>query len=62
MQSPKNDWQKMEAIQKRVDANQEVAGEYLTYLLSNVNMSSKWCLCEVFLSWRMLEWTQVRDI
>uniref|UniRef100_A0A8C2KS18 Cytochrome P450 family 27 subfamily A member 1 n=1 Tax=Cyprinus carpio TaxID=7962 RepID=A0A8C2KS18_CYPCA len=32
---------KMEAIQKRVDANQEVAGEYLTYLLSNVKMSSK---------------------
>jgi len=32
---------KMEAIQRRVDANQEVAGEYLTYLLSNVKMSSK---------------------
>uniref|UniRef100_A0A672KAG4 Cytochrome P450 family 27 subfamily A member 1 n=1 Tax=Sinocyclocheilus grahami TaxID=75366 RepID=A0A672KAG4_SINGR len=32
---------KMEAIQKRLDANQEVAGEYLTYLLSNVKMSSK---------------------
>ncbi len=32
---------KMETIQKRVDANQEVAGEYLTYLLSNVKMSSK---------------------
>ncbi|ROL50457.1 Sterol 26-hydroxylase, mitochondrial [Anabarilius grahami] len=31
---------KMEAIQRRVDANQEVAGEYLTYLLSNVKMSS----------------------
>ncbi len=31
----------METIQKRVDANQEVAGEYLTYLLSNVKMSSK---------------------
>ncbi|XP_056610060.1 sterol 26-hydroxylase, mitochondrial-like [Triplophysa dalaica] len=32
---------KMEDIQKRVEANQEVAGEYLTYLLSNVKMSSK---------------------
>ncbi|XP_026127282.1 cytochrome P450 27C1-like [Carassius auratus] len=32
---------KMEAIQKRVDTNQEVAGEYLTYLLSNAKMSSK---------------------
>ncbi|XDV30159.1 hypothetical protein PO909_033140 [Leuciscus waleckii] len=32
---------KMEAIQRRMDANQEVAGEYLTYLLSNVKMSSK---------------------
>ncbi|XP_073701829.1 sterol 26-hydroxylase, mitochondrial-like [Garra rufa] len=32
---------KMEEIQKRVDGNQEVAGEYLTYLLSNVKMSSK---------------------
>lgn len=32
---------KMEAIQRRVDANQEIAGEYLTYLLSNVKMSSK---------------------
>ncbi|ROL50455.1 Sterol 26-hydroxylase, mitochondrial [Anabarilius grahami] len=32
---------KMKAIQRRVDANQEVAGEYLTYLLSNVKMSSK---------------------
>ncbi|XP_055071890.2 sterol 26-hydroxylase, mitochondrial [Misgurnus anguillicaudatus] len=32
---------KMEDIQKRVDANQEVAGEYLTYLLSNVKMSNK---------------------
>ncbi|XP_056321654.1 sterol 26-hydroxylase, mitochondrial-like [Danio aesculapii] len=32
---------KMEALQKRVDANQEVAGEYLTYLLSNGKMSSK---------------------
>ncbi|KAL1267580.1 hypothetical protein QQF64_032943 [Cirrhinus molitorella] len=32
---------KMEEIQKRVDANQEVAGEYLTYLLSNDKMSSK---------------------
>ncbi|TRZ03754.1 hypothetical protein DNTS_009746 [Danionella cerebrum] len=32
---------KMEAIQRRLDTNQEVAGEYLTYLLSDVKMSSK---------------------
>ncbi|KAK2904816.1 hypothetical protein QQF64_032944 [Cirrhinus molitorella] len=32
---------KMNEIQKRLDAKQEVAGEYLTYLLSNVKMSSK---------------------
>ncbi|KAL0964032.1 hypothetical protein UPYG_G00317360 [Umbra pygmaea] len=30
---------KMEAIQKRVDTDQEVDGEYLTYLLSNTNMT-----------------------
>ncbi|KAG5283388.1 hypothetical protein AALO_G00041520 [Alosa alosa] len=32
---------KMEAIQKRVDTDQEVDGEYLTYLLSNINMTNK---------------------
>ncbi|XP_071396574.1 sterol 26-hydroxylase, mitochondrial [Centroberyx affinis] len=32
---------KMEAIQQRVDNDQEVEGEYLTYLLSNTQMSSK---------------------
>uniref|UniRef100_A0A667YPJ6 Cytochrome P450, family 27, subfamily A, polypeptide 1, gene 2 n=1 Tax=Myripristis murdjan TaxID=586833 RepID=A0A667YPJ6_9TELE len=32
---------KMEAIQQRVDKNQEVEGEYLTYLLSNTQMTSK---------------------
>ncbi|XP_076119823.1 sterol 26-hydroxylase, mitochondrial [Alosa pseudoharengus] len=32
---------KMEAIQKRVDTDQEVDGEYLTYLLSNTNMTNK---------------------
>ncbi|KAM9365231.1 sterol 26-hydroxylase, mitochondrial isoform 2-T2 [Pholidichthys leucotaenia] len=32
---------KMEAIQQRVDNNQEVEGEYLTYLLSNTQMSTK---------------------
>ncbi|XP_056321650.1 LOW QUALITY PROTEIN: sterol 26-hydroxylase, mitochondrial-like [Danio aesculapii] len=32
---------KIEAIQKRVDTNQEVAGEYLTYLLSSGKISSK---------------------
>ncbi|XP_051564767.1 sterol 26-hydroxylase, mitochondrial-like isoform X2 [Myxocyprinus asiaticus] len=32
---------KMAAIQMRVDTNQEVAGEYLTYLLSNVKMTNK---------------------
>uniref|UniRef100_A0A4W4DVK9 Cytochrome P450, family 27, subfamily A, polypeptide 1.1 n=1 Tax=Electrophorus electricus TaxID=8005 RepID=A0A4W4DVK9_ELEEL len=32
---------KMEDIQKRLDTNQEAAGEYLTYLLSNTKMSKK---------------------
>ncbi|XP_058248817.1 sterol 26-hydroxylase, mitochondrial-like [Hemibagrus wyckioides] len=32
---------KMEDIQKRLDAGQEVAGGYLSYLLSNTNMSEK---------------------
>lgn len=32
---------KMEIIQQRVDNNQEVEGEYLTYLLSNTQMSTK---------------------
>ncbi|XP_053351970.1 sterol 26-hydroxylase, mitochondrial-like [Clarias gariepinus] len=32
---------KMEDIQKRLDAGQEVKGEYLSYLLSNANMSKK---------------------
>ncbi|XP_042171458.1 sterol 26-hydroxylase, mitochondrial-like [Oncorhynchus tshawytscha] len=32
---------KMEAIQKRVDTDQEVEGEYLTYLLSNTKMTNK---------------------
>ncbi|XP_060732793.1 sterol 26-hydroxylase, mitochondrial-like [Tachysurus vachellii] len=32
---------KMEDIQQRLDADQEVAGEYLSYLLSNTNMSKK---------------------
>uniref|UniRef100_A0A7N6FEI4 Cytochrome P450, family 27, subfamily A, polypeptide 7 n=3 Tax=Anabas testudineus TaxID=64144 RepID=A0A7N6FEI4_ANATE len=32
---------KMEVIQQRVDNNQEVEGEYLTYLLSNTQMSTK---------------------
>lgn len=31
----------MEDIQMRLDAGQEVAGEYLSYLLSNTNMSKK---------------------
>ncbi|XP_035531952.1 sterol 26-hydroxylase, mitochondrial [Morone saxatilis] len=33
--------QKMEVIQRRLDNNQEVEGEYLTYLLSNTQMSTK---------------------
>ncbi|XP_032424654.1 sterol 26-hydroxylase, mitochondrial-like isoform X2 [Xiphophorus hellerii] len=32
---------KMEDIQQRLDNNQDVEGEYLTYLLSNTQMSSK---------------------
>ncbi|XP_067373120.1 sterol 26-hydroxylase, mitochondrial isoform X2 [Channa argus] len=32
---------KMEIIQQRIDNNQDVAGEYLTYLLSNTQMSVK---------------------
>ncbi|KAF7709704.1 sterol 26-hydroxylase, mitochondrial-like [Silurus meridionalis] len=32
---------KIEDIQMRLDAGQEVAGEYLSYLLSNTNMSKK---------------------
>ncbi|XP_037542222.1 sterol 26-hydroxylase, mitochondrial [Nematolebias whitei] len=32
---------KMEDIQQRVDKNQDVQGEYLTYLLSNTQMSTK---------------------
>ncbi|XP_053351972.1 sterol 26-hydroxylase, mitochondrial-like [Clarias gariepinus] len=32
---------KMEDIQKRLDAGQEVEGEYLSYLLSSTNMSKK---------------------
>lgn len=32
---------KMETIKQRVDNNQEVEGEYLTYLLSNTQMSTK---------------------
>ncbi|KAI5107332.1 hypothetical protein C0J45_2970 [Silurus meridionalis] len=32
---------KMEDIQMRLDAGQEVAGEYLSYLLTNTNMSKK---------------------
>lgn len=32
---------KMEVIQQRVDNNQEVEGEYLTYLLSKTQMSTK---------------------
>ncbi|CAK6963720.1 sterol 26-hydroxylase%2C mitochondrial [Scomber scombrus] len=32
---------KMEIIQQRIDNNQEVEGEYLTYLLSNTQMSTK---------------------
>ncbi|GAA6219728.1 cytochrome P450 27C1-like isoform X2 [Lates japonicus] len=32
---------KMEDIQRRVDNNQDVEGEYLTYLLSNTQMSTK---------------------
>ncbi|KAI4805086.1 hypothetical protein KUCAC02_009719 [Chaenocephalus aceratus] len=32
---------KMEVIQQRVENNQEVEGEYLTYLLSNAQMSTK---------------------
>ena len=31
----------MDDIQRRLDTNQEVEGEYLTYLLSNTNMSQK---------------------
>lgn len=31
----------MEIIRQRVDNNQEVEGEYLTYLLSNTQMSTK---------------------
>ncbi|XP_042350913.1 sterol 26-hydroxylase, mitochondrial [Plectropomus leopardus] len=33
--------QKMDVIQKRVDNNQHVEGEYLTYLLSNTKLSTK---------------------
>ncbi|XP_046902332.1 sterol 26-hydroxylase, mitochondrial-like isoform X3 [Hypomesus transpacificus] len=32
---------KMDVIQRRVDKNQEVEGEYLTYLLSNTKMTNK---------------------
>ncbi|KAM4608995.1 sterol 26-hydroxylase, mitochondrial [Polymixia lowei] len=32
---------KMEAIKQRIDKNQDVEGEYLTYLLSNSQMTSK---------------------
>lgn len=32
---------KMDAIQRRVDTDQEVGGEYLTYLLSSTNMTNK---------------------
>lgn len=32
---------KMEVIQQRIDNNQDVEGEYLTYLLSNTQMSTK---------------------
>lgn len=32
---------KMEDIQQRVDNSQDVEGEYLTYLLSNTQMSTK---------------------
>ncbi|KAM9347677.1 sterol 26-hydroxylase, mitochondrial-like [Symphorus nematophorus] len=32
---------KMESIQQRLDSNQEVEGEYLTYLLSKTQMSTK---------------------
>ena len=32
---------KMEVIQQRVENNQEVEGEYLTYLLSNTQISTK---------------------
>ena len=32
---------KMEVIQQRVENNQDVEGEYLTYLLSNPQMSTK---------------------
>ncbi|KAM6934523.1 sterol 26-hydroxylase, mitochondrial [Xenentodon cancila] len=32
---------KVEVIQQRVESNQDVEGEYLTYLLSNTQMSSK---------------------
>ncbi|XP_029315190.1 sterol 26-hydroxylase, mitochondrial [Cottoperca gobio] len=32
---------KLEVIQQRVDSNQEMEGEYLTYLLSNTQMSTK---------------------
>ena len=31
----------MEVIQQRMDNNQEVEGEYLTYLLSNTQLSAK---------------------
>lgn len=31
----------MEVIQQRVDKNQDVEGEYLTYLLANTQMSTK---------------------
>lgn len=31
----------MEVIQQRLDQQQEVEGEYLTYLLSNTKMSTK---------------------
>ncbi|KAL6101296.1 cyp27a1 [Pungitius sinensis] len=33
--------QKMEVIQQRVDNNEDVQGEYLTYLLSNTQMSTR---------------------
>ncbi|XP_037646766.1 sterol 26-hydroxylase, mitochondrial [Sebastes umbrosus] len=44
---------KMEVIQQRVDNNQDVEGEYLTYLLSNTQMSTKdvyGCIAELLLA------------